>query len=73
MNHEPRVGIGVIGVAWESENGELGGGIAIAWAIVGVGGAEDAGLGDSTSHILDKFLAVTLPELPCCLLTDEPW
>lgn len=29
-----------------------GGGTAIAWGIVGVGGALDAGLGESTTHIL---------------------
>ena len=55
INFEPRVGIGV--------NGDASGGIAIAWAMVGVGGADDAGLGDSTSHILDKCLAVTIPGL----------
>jgi len=52
INFEPRVGIGV--------SGDASGGIAIAWAMVGVGGADDPGLGDSTSHILDKCLAVTL-------------
>lgn len=81
INPEPRVGTGVIGVTWESENGGAfvggneSGGIAIAWAVVGVGGAEVAGLGDSTSHILDKCLAVTLPGLTFLdkLLTDGPW
>ena len=48
------------GAAPERENGTvlggvedcIGGGIDIVWATVGVGGAEVAGLGDSTSHIL---------------------
>jgi len=39
--------------------GDARGGIAIVWAIVGVGGAEDAGLGDSTSHILWALVATS--------------